>query len=151
MKYFQLFILFFIGCGYKHDSHDQGKAIDTNTVRFVKFPYIATEMNIQKLVDRIDSSDCVYFGKIGFVGEENEIYDSYQRLLEIAPDSIWFNLSYNKNPVIRVYAFKALETKKSSHLQDVKGRLQEDKATVCYVAADTRTSFSISFFVSNAK
>src|SRR5260221_1706859 len=35
----------------------------------------------------------------------------------------WTKLSYNKNPILRIYAFNALETTKSSHLQDVKDRL----------------------------
>src|SRR5258708_36051779 len=35
----------------------------------------------------------------------------------------WTKLSYNKNPILRIYAFNARETTKSSHLQDVKDRL----------------------------
>lgn len=89
--------------------------------------------------------NCVYFGKIGYAGEENEVYDSYQRFLEIAPDSMWVKLSYNKNPILRIYAFDELDTRKSLCLQDVKKRLQKDEATVCHVFADTRMSYSVSF------
>ena len=147
MKY--LFILLVIGCGYRTKPQYKSKAIDKDTGRYAKFPYIATESNIQKLVSRVDSSDCVYFGRIGYTGEESEVYDSYQRLLEIAPDSIWVQLSYNNNPIIRIYAFKALQTKNRAFLKEVEYRLQKDKATFCYVSADTRTIYSVSSFVSH--
>lgn len=147
MKYLQIFMLLLIGCS--SNSNQAMKIIKADSARFVKFLYIAKENNIQKLVTLIDRSDCVYIGGIGYTGDESEVYDSYQRLLEIAPDSLWVKLSFNKNPVLRVYALKALVTKNSSKLFEANDRLQKDKDTICYVAGDTRMSFSVSFFVSS--
>ena len=151
MKYLQIFVILLIGCGHKPKPHARVKENDKETVRYPKFPYIATEGDIKKLVSRIDSSDCVYFGRIGFAGEESEVYDCYQRLLEIAPDSVWVSLSHNKNPVIRIYAFEALKAKKSPNLREVKVRLQKDRATVCYVSADNRVIYSVGFYVEDSK
>ena len=151
MKYFQLFILVLIGCGHKPKTPVKAKAIDRDAVRFAKFPSIARETDIQQLIGVINNSDCAYFGRIGYAGEENEVYDCYQRLLEIAPDSIWVKLSYNKNPILRIYASDALETRKSLYLRDVKKRLQKDTARFWHAAADMRMELSVGFFVSNSK
>jgi hypothetical protein len=151
MKYLQVFVILLIGCNHKPKHHDTTKVIDKDTVRYLKFPYIRTESDIQKLIGRIDSSECVYFGGIGFTGEENEVYDCYQRLLEIAPDSVWVNLSHNKNPILRIYAFEALKNKKSPNLVDVKARLRKDQATVCYISGDNKVVYSVGFYVGNSK
>jgi len=151
VKYLHIFILVFIACEHKPRPQNKAKSVGVDAGKFVQFPYIAKENSIQKLVGLIDSGDCVYFGRIGYNGEESEIYDCYQRLLEIASDSIWIKLTNDKNPVLRVYAFRALESKKSSRLQEVKDRLLKDKATVCYVSADTRIIVSVSSFVSTSK
>jgi hypothetical protein len=151
MKYLQILVILFIGCGHKPKPHARVKGIDKESIKYPKFPYIATEDDINKLISRIDRSDCVYFGRIGLAGEESEVYDCYQRLLEIAPDSVWVNLSQNKNPVIRIYAFEALKAKKSPNLREVKVRLQKDHATVCYVSADNRVIYSVGLYVEDSK
>jgi hypothetical protein len=140
-----------IGCGHKTKFHDNVKVTNKDSVRYVKFPYIGKENDIIKLINRIDSSECVYFGSVGIAGEESEVYDCYQRLLEIAPDSVWIKLSYNENPVLRLYAFEALKATKSPDLQKTKARLQRDKATVCYISADNRVIYSISSYVTDSK
>jgi hypothetical protein len=101
---------------------------------------------MQFLIDRIDNSDCVYFGGIGIAGD-SKIYDCYRTLLKIGPDSMWVNLSFNKNPIIRIYAFEALETRKSLHLQEARDRLKKDKATFCYVSDDVKASYSVCDYV----
>ena len=140
-----------IGSGCKSKYNHNVKTKDTAAPRYAKYPTIGSETDIQKLIGRIDSSDCVYIGGIGYAGEENEVYDCYQRLLEIAPDSIWSELSYNKNPILRTYAFKAFQDKKSLQLRDVKERLQKDEATICYVSGDVSATYPVSLFVSTAK
>lgn len=149
MKYLPLLALILIGCGHNPKLRNEIAVLYKDTVPFAKFPYIASECNIDRLVSRIDSSDCVYFGRIGYAGEESMVYDTYLRLLQIAPDSIWLRLSFSKNPVLRVYAFEALESQKSKYLQVVKNRLRKDKATICYVSADIRIIYSISSLVSS--
>ena len=116
-----------------------------------KTPHIGREPKIQFLIDQIESSDCVYFGGIGLAGGESKIYDCYRTLLKIAPDSMWFNLSFSKNPIIRVYAFEALRTTRSLHLEVVKDRLKKDRATFCYVSDDVKASYSVRDYVAGSK
>jgi hypothetical protein len=151
MKYYPICLILLVACGGKVKNRHNISVPDNDTVKYAKYPRIAKENNIKVLVDRIDKSDCVYSGRVGYTLEESEIYDCFQRLLEIAPDSIWVQLSFHRNPVIRIYAFEALSTKKSSYFQAVKERLQKDTASFCYVAADIRTTYSIGSFVAVAK
>jgi hypothetical protein len=151
IKCLQIFILLFFACGHKPGTRISVKPIYTNSIRFAIFPYVSIESNIQTLVSRIDKSDAVYFGGIGYTGTESEVYDCYQRLLEIAPDSTWDNLSHNKNPILRIYAFDALKTRNSDNLQGVKHRLQKDKATFRLVSGCTEFVWTVSSFVSIVK
>lgn len=150
MKFISIYVAILIVCSCKAKP-DKMIIRDSGLLRHTKFPFIARETNVQKLVSQIDNSDCVYMGGIGFTGEENQIYDCYLRLLEIAPDSIWVELSYNKNPVIRIYSFKALKTRKSPRLPEVIGRLQMDTATFCYVSGDVSMPNSVGGFIENTK
>jgi len=151
MKYYPVCVIFLVACAGKAKNRHNISLPNSDTAKYSKYPHIAKENNIKDLVDRIDRSDCVYSKRVGYTLEESEIYDYYDRLLKIAPDSIWVQLSFHKNPVIRIYAFEALSAKKSSYLQVVKERLQKDTASFCYVAADIRTTLSVGAFVAGAK
>lgn len=134
MRYLLIYIVTLIACGCKG-----------------KTQHIGREPNIQFLIDQIDNSDCVYFGGVGLAGENSKIYDCYRTLLKISPDSMWVNLSFNRNQIIRVYAFEALKKIKSLHLQEVRDRLKKDKATFCYVSDDVKAFFSVCDYVAGSK
>ena len=148
-KYIIFYLLFFIGCEIK--SKPLKELNNKTTQNILKYADIKTENNIQKLVSEIELSDCVYGNGVGMNGEENRVYDCYDRLLQIAPDSLWFNLSHNKSPVVRVYAYKTLLNKKDPKLPLVKNFLKKDTSTVCWSSNDINIKCSISYLISILK
>jgi hypothetical protein len=104
---------------------------------------------IQELVFRLEHSSCVITGGVGITGAENSAAVAYQKLLRIAPDSVWLALSHSKKPVARMYAFRALHFKNSPDLDRVRSRLRNDTALVCEIADDVTITTSIGDFVSH--
>jgi len=83
----------------------------------------------------IEESDCVYIGGSGITGEEKYASVCYKKLLEIAPDTLWINLSKSKSGVAKYYAFTALFFKKNTQKNEVEKRLKEDTTTICVIKA----------------
>ena len=110
----------------------------------------ANETNINKLVKFLENSDC-YYGSVGINGGENSVYESYKRLLTLVGDSVWVELSKNKNAVVRVYAFKALLSKNSPEVKRIQNTLKSDSTSFCLKANDFSLDMTVGFYVMNAK
>jgi hypothetical protein len=119
------------------------KKFDTTS----KYPWVARENDREALIAVMEGTDCAYFGGIGIAGEESEVYDCYKRLLAIAPDSMWLRLSHHTKPVVRMYAYRALQQKNSPDYGKVKRWLARDTATVCEQAGCTIMTFSLKEFI----
>ncbi|GGB19872.1 hypothetical protein [Puia dinghuensis] len=129
MKYCLLVVAALVGCG--------GKSAVSSRI-------------IHQLVFDLEYSSCVIIGGVGITGKDNPAADAYKTLLRIAPDSVWVRLSYSEKPVVRMYAFEALLSKKSPDLERVKNRLKKDTATVCEIFGDVSMTSSIGELVSLA-
>ena len=105
--------------------------IDSNSINKWNF------ININDLISTIESSKYIereYIG--GWGAKKSYIYGCYEKLLEIASDSLWIELSYSKSPVMRYYAYKALLSKESSEFPAVRNRLIRDTSPVCTYSCD---------------
>jgi hypothetical protein len=114
-----------------------------------KYPWVQSENSIPKLVTQLEISDCVYGKFSGIAGEENIVYDCFDRLYKIASDTLWVKLAHSKSAVTRVYAYKALLLKNSNFAVDVKKNLKSDTTTVCWRTNDTYLTASVGFLISN--
>ena len=130
MKYWIIFITALLGCGAKPETSSRV---------------------IRQLVSQLEYSPCVIIGGVGIEGKENTAAESYKKLLQVAPDSVWVRLSYSEKPVVRMYAFEALFSRNSPDLESVKTRLKADTATVCRVSGDVEMNLSIGSLVSGMK
>ena len=83
------------------------------------------------LISIIEASEYIEAKHIGFIGEKSKIYSCYEKLLEIASDSLWIELSYSKSPVMRCYAYQALLLKENINLPSIRNRLIKDTSSVC--------------------
>lgn len=100
------------------------------------------------ILKTIESSDCVYFGRKGFSGEESLVYNIYRLLHDELSDSSWLELSDSQNPNLRLYSLTALKDRKSPLSAVVKEKLSTDTAVVCIVWGCTSISISIQNYIS---
>jgi len=104
-----------------------------------------------ELIRTIEKSRCFCGEFTGIGGEKSETYLNFQMLLKVASDSLWFKLSFSKSPVMRLYAFHALEIKNKKMRDIVKLRLESDTATVVWRNSDEVVYCTVGFYVSISK
>jgi len=100
------------------------------------------------ILKTIESSECAYFGRVGFTGEESIVYNFYRLLQDGLSDSSWFELSDSPSPNVRLYSLTALQDRKSPLYSIVKKKLSTDKAVVCVVSGCTSMNISIHNYIS---
>lgn len=148
MKYF--FVAAFIlicssDCGISHDKKALNKKNDTQS----KSQDSKFQKNTSSLIEEIESSNCVYGKYTGIDGKTSDTYESYERLLDILPDSMWIRLTFSKSPSMRVYAYQALQLKQNSELYGVEKRLSTDTSTVCWKKSDITIECSVGYLIAN--
>lgn len=116
-----------------------------------EFPDVAAEKKPEVLIRRIQSSDCMYTGRVGIEGKESIIYASFRRLDQLVSDSTWLTLTYDQSPVMRAYAYKALDHRNPQLAAGVYRRLENDTAKLCWKSNDMDLNCTIGYFVTNTK
>ena len=111
--------------------------------------FIDTDINIDDLISAIESSERIESKHIGIEGSISHLYNNYEKLLEIASDSLLIKLSYSKSPVMRYYASKALLSNESPNFLSVRNRLLKDTTEVCYHTSDMFFYFTIGYLIKN--
>lgn len=141
-------IIILAGC----TEHQSQKGLAGKRPSYItEFPAIAAEKKPEVLIRRIQSSDCMYTGRVGIEGKENIIYASFRRLDQLVSDSTWLTLTYDQNAVMRAYAYKALEHRNPRLAEGVYQRLKSDTAKFCWISNDMELNCTIGFFVTNTK
>ena len=137
MEKYILFILllFTVSCNTKQENKVNLDTIDMNEIDSNSIDKW-TFLKVDDLISAIESSENIESKYIGFEGRKSYIYSCYEKLLEVASDSLWVKLSYSKSPVMRYYACMALLSNKSANFISVKNRLLKDTTEVCYHAMD---------------
>jgi hypothetical protein len=138
-----ILLLFFISC-YPIQEND---VIDMNETNLKSTDYDFSFSTIDDLISAIESSENIESKHIGIEGRKSYIYNCYEKLLEVASDSLWTELSYSKSPVMRYYAYKALFSRESANLQSVRNRLVKDTAQVCYHTMDMTFTFTLEYLI----
>lgn len=100
------------------------------------------------ILKTIESSECAYFGRVGFTGEESIVYNFYRLLQDGLSDSSWLELSDSPSSNVRLYSLTALRDRKSPLYSIVKKKLSTDKAVVCVVSGCTSMNISIHNYIS---
>lgn len=103
------------------------------------------------LTNALEASTCAYLGNTGIEGKENYFYNSYKRLSQIAPDSLFIQLTESKNHVARYYGYAALKNRKYKDLDKIAEQLKKDTTSICFSSGCISSRNTISFLVSNDK
>ena len=130
--YILLLLLFLAGCCPK-----QEKATGINEISLILMDDRYLFFTINDLISTIESSKYIerkYVG--GWAARKSHIYDCYEKLLEIASDSLWVELSYSKSPVMKYYAYNALFSKGNINSLSIRNRLIGDTSSVCTHSCD---------------
>ena len=128
-----LILLFFNSCG-----SESGKETPINKTN-----------SMESLITELEVSNCVESKYIGIERIESKTYSVYDSLLRIAPDSLWWNLTYSRSAVARCYAFQTLFAKKYPRLGEVLSRLSIDTDSICYFKDQYKYKATVSSFVMN--
>jgi hypothetical protein len=96
--------------------------------------------DINGLVKSIEQSDCYYGKVVGLAGKEPSVYAAFENLDKIVTDSFWLHMSHSTYPVMRLYSYRALESRNQEMASQVRERLKEDTAIVCWRANDMEDS-----------
>jgi hypothetical protein len=72
--------------------------------------------------------------QIGEGGSLSEVYEEFERLIKIANDSELVNLTYHKNPSVRIYAFWGLAKRNYKGILDILNKHLNDTMTISYMA-----------------
>lgn len=99
------------------------------------------------ILKTIESSECAYFGRKGFTGEESIVYNFYLLLQDGLSDSSWLELSDSPSPNVRLYSLTALRDRNSPLYAEVIKKLSTDTAIVCVVSGCTSMSISIRNYI----
>jgi hypothetical protein len=108
------------------------------------------ELPISQLITELEESKCVETKYVGIEGRPSETYAVYEKLLEAAPDSLWWNLTYSKSGVMKFDAFQALSRKRDPRLVEIINRLKNDTSSIRYRSADVEIPGTVGFFVRHA-
>ena len=131
------FLLLFVSC---YPSYvEEAEVVGTSEPKFnsmIDWTLVDTVVDIDYFISRIESSENIESKHIGFTGEKSIIYSYYEKLLEIASDSLWIELSYSKSAVMRYYAYQALLSKGNIRFLSVRNRLIKDTSCVCFHTFD---------------
>lgn len=106
-----------------------------------------TQKDAAGILKTIESSDCVYYGRIGIAGQESIVYNFYCILKDGLSDSSWLELWDSPSPNVRLYSLTALKYRKSPLYAVVKKKLSTDTAIVCVVSGCTSMSISIRNYI----
>lgn len=117
----------------------------------IGYAEIVGKMDVKMLISIVDSSNCMYSRGIGIEGKENITFAAFDRLNQLASDSLLLQLSYSSNPVMRAYSYNALRYRNRVLASSVKKRLKNDTARLCWITNDMDLTCTISFFVSNTE
>lgn len=135
--YLMIFAFLFTSCneGPKTFSHYDEKTgemrIDTIPYYDLRdFPEIRNSKNIDSLIIGIVNTDWVYERAVGMAGSYTRQYARFERLHDLLSDKEMFELIKHKNPVVRAYAFKALQMDNSRYLEKAKIELINDTAKI---------------------
>ena len=131
-----ILLLLFVSCYPNHVEEDEVIDVnETDSNPTDNWSFMDT-MDINDLISAIESSENIEGEHIGMEGRKSYIFSCYEKLLEVASDSLWVKLSYSKSPVMKYYAYKALFSKENTNLQSVRDRLIKDTSQVCFHITD---------------
>jgi hypothetical protein len=103
-----------------------------------RFPLIADETDPMKLVRGIVMEDCVVESAVGIAGAYTIQYARYERLCEIAGDSLLIQLTKHENNAVKVYAYRCLRHKSPLVANLVKRELESKPSKVCWFTGCTK-------------
>ncbi len=128
-----------------HNVKNKAKA----DVSFVNSVAVDRKVYIDRLIESIESSDCVYGRYTGVMGEESQTYKDFETLCQLAPDTLWYKLSHSQSAVMRIYSYKALELKNPKLALIVRKSLENDTAAVCCHDGDLGFHGSVEYVIKN--
>lgn len=124
--------------------------ISTNENKIVrnlsKFPDIRDQNNLSIILKELQNAECVNENGIGFAGEYTRTYALFERMKQLATESQLNTFLQNKNPVVRVYAFRALKDLKFSSANKAKQMLDNDTTSVCWFSGCLKTNVPVNTF-----
>lgn len=117
------------------------------TVRNIsRFPDIQNQNDLSKIVKELEKADCVNEDGVGFAGEYTRTYALFERMKQLATEIQLSSFLTNKNPVVRVYAFRALKDLKYPSAGRAKEALDRDTAQVCWFTGCNKVTIAVSSF-----
>ncbi|WP_276482434.1 hypothetical protein [Paraflavitalea pollutisoli] len=87
------------------------------------------EAVVKILTARLEASEEIQGEGIGISGTPSATYESFKLLDGLLSDTAWLQLTYSKSPVMRVYAYQALQKRNKAMTEEVKVRLSHDDAS----------------------
>jgi len=149
-----LFILTIISCNQgprtaKYYDEETGTyIIDTLPYKDLRdFPKLQKTKNIDSLINEIKKGDYVFEKFIGLGGAYSEQYARFERLTQLLNSKKLFDLIKSENPIVRVYAYKALKIKKSRYLKQAEQILKKDTATFSHGSGCLLGDYSVSEYI----
>lgn len=110
------------------------------------FKFIFRENKFTVLASMLDSSETMNEKGVGFGGIYTWQYACYERLKQVASTRELIYLTKHRNPVIRVYAYKALIGVDSVEAKVARKRLLNDTATFDYFSGCMMTQEQVKDF-----
>lgn len=109
----------------------------------------AVPTKFEKQVALIAQKNEVHNSGIGFAGTRTAVYDAYIALQKLADEIELYELLSHKSPAVRVYAFKALQQKKSDLIPAAKEKLANDTANVITFFGCMRSIATVNSFLND--
>lgn len=107
--------------------------------------------NLAELVAKLEDGDCVESRYNGVEKTPSETFAIYDSLLKVAPDSLWHKLTYDRNPVVRCYAYQALFTRNAPEVAQIGYRLENDTDSICYKENIYQLTGTVGWFIKRIK
>lgn len=152
--YFLLFSLLCLSCkdkprvAYTYNEETGKRTLDTIPYNDIRdFPAIKNTENIDSLLNVIKVTDCVYEKNVGIGGSFSEQYARFEKVKDLLSEKDLFKLLDDESPIVRVYAFKGLQMKKSSYLERAKVKIKNDTTNLSWMGGCISKTKKVADFV----
>lgn len=120
---------------------------ENSTIRNIsKFPDIKNQNNLSVIMKELNNAECVNENGIGFAGEYTRTFALFERMKQLATETQLNSFLKHKNPVVRVYAFRALKDLKYLSANKAKQLLDSDSTSVCWFSGCLKTTVPVYTF-----
>ncbi len=111
-----------------------------------QFPDIKNQNNLSVIMKELNNAECVNENGIGFSGEYTRTFALFERMKQLATETQLNSFLKYKNPVVRVYAFRALKDLKYLSANKAKQLLDSDSTSVCWFSGCLKTTVPVYTF-----